>query len=193
MPNNSWRETLPFYISMYKEGKATIIKERLVTWFQVNKNGACSNGGTTGNMANQLQFKYSANNIMEDQVIYNMLLASDAQVQVTIGGVALLGTWDQEPYRGVGVYHGSVLIGSASGQVVVIVKRGGMMITTVMGASITSTCNSGLNNYNPWVGSNRGLPINPVKTKGDLDKLDCIKGFGVYKFIGVCDFACLNG
>jgi hypothetical protein len=193
MPHDGWRETLPFYISMYKEGKATVTEERLVIWFRVNKNGACSDGGTTGNTANQLQFEYSANDMMEDRVFYDVLLASDAQVQVTIGGVALLGTWDQEPYGGVGVYHGSVPIGSASGQVVVTVKRGGIIITSVTGASITSACNSGLNNYNPWVGSNRGPPINPVKTKGDLDQLDCTKGFGVYEFIGVCDFACSNG
>ncbi|KAL2844872.1 glycosyl hydrolase family 71-domain-containing protein [Aspergillus pseudodeflectus] len=131
MPHDGWRETL----------SATITEERLVIWFRVNKNGAYSDHGTTGNTANQLH----------------------------------------------------VLIGSASGQVVVTVKRGGTIITSVTGASITSTCNSGLNNYNPWVGSNRGPPIDPVKTKGDLDELDCIKGFGVYEFISVCDFACSNG
>ncbi|KAJ0413073.1 glycosyl hydrolase family 71-domain-containing protein [Aspergillus carlsbadensis] len=172
MPHDGWRETLPYYIS---------------------HNGACSDGGTTGNTANQLQFEYSANDMMEDRVFYDVLLGSDAQIEVSIGGVTQAGTWDQEPYGGVGVYHGSVPIGSASGHVVVTLKRGGTTITSVNGASITSVCDSGLNNYNPWVGTNRGPPIDEVKTKGDLEDLDCIKGFGVYDFIGVCDFACLNG
>ncbi|KAF7182915.1 hypothetical protein CNMCM7691_002659 [Aspergillus felis] len=193
MPHDGWRETLPYYISMYKSGTATVTEERLVTWYRVNKNGACSDGGTTGNTANQLQFEYSPNVMMEDRVFYDVLLTSNAQVQVSIGGVAQAGGWDQEPHGGVGVYHGSVPIGTASGQVVVTVKRGGTTIATITGASITSSCNGGLNNYNPWVGSARGPSITPVKTTGDLSKLDCVKGFGVFDFIGVCDFACANG
>jgi hypothetical protein len=144
-------------------------------------------------MANQLQFEYSANNIMEDRVFSNVLLTSNAQVQVSISGVIQAGTWDQEPHGGVGVYHDSVPIGTASGQVVVTVKRGAITITTITGASITSSCSLGLNNYNLWAGSARGPSINPVKTKGDLDEIDYIKGFGVYDFTSVCDFACANG
>jgi hypothetical protein len=196
MPHDGWRETLPYYISMYKTGKATVTEERLVTWYRVNKNGVCSDGGTTGNTANQLQFEYTADEIMEDRVFYDVLLTSDAQVTVSIGGVAQIGTWDQEPYGGVGVYHGSVAMGDASGEVVVTVQRDGETIATVTGASITSACTSGLNNYNPWVGSARGPsldPTNPITTKGDLPDLDCVKGFGVYEFVGVCDFACSNG
>jgi hypothetical protein len=178
---------------MYKSRTATVREKRLVAWYRAHKNGACSNGGTTSNMANQLQFKYSANNILEDRVFYDMLLTSNAQVQVSIGGVIQAGTWDQEPHGGVGVYHNSVPIGMASGQVMVTVKKGAITITTITGVSITSSCSLGLNNYNPWVGSARGPSINPVKTKGDLDEFDYIKGFGVYDFISVCDFACANG
>ncbi|KAL3488023.1 glycosyl hydrolase family 71-domain-containing protein [Aspergillus germanicus] len=196
MPHDGWRETLPYYISMYKTGKATVTEERLVTWYRVNKNGVCSDGGTTGNTANQLQFEYTADQIMEDRVFYDVLLTSDAKVTVSIGGVAQIGTWDQEPYGGVGVYHGSVAMGDASGEVVVTVQRDGETIATVTGESITSACTSGLNNYNPWVGSARGPsldPTKPITTKGDLSDLDCVKGFGVYEFVGVCDFACSNG
>ncbi|PKX88853.1 uncharacterized protein P174DRAFT_464602 [Aspergillus novofumigatus IBT 16806] len=173
MPHNGWRETLPYYISMYKSGTATVTEERLVAWYQVNKNGACSDGGTTSNTANQLVF-------------YDVLLTSNAQVQVSISGVVQAGGWDQEP-------HGALVFTTAAGQVVVMVKRGGATIATIMGASITSSCNGGLNNYSPWVGSARGPPITPVMTTGDLSKLDCVKGFGVLEFIGVCDFACANG
>jgi predicted choloylglycine hydrolase len=94
MPHNSWRETLPYYISMYKSGTATVMEERLIAWYQVNKNGACSDSSTTGNTVNQLQFKYSPNIIMEDRVFYNMLLTSNAQVQVSISGVVQASRWD---------------------------------------------------------------------------------------------------
>jgi hypothetical protein len=32
MPHDGWRETLPYYISMYKSGTATVTEERLVSW-----------------------------------------------------------------------------------------------------------------------------------------------------------------
>ena len=194
MPHDGWRETLPYFISMYKTGSALVDQERLVTWYRVNKNGACSDGGTTGNTANQLQLEYSPNVMMEDRIFYDVLLTGEAHVEVSIGGTTQTGGWDQEPYGNIGLYHGSVPIGAASGQVVVTVKRGDDTIATVKGASITSNCNAGLNNYNPWVGSARGSnSITPRRTQVDLAHLQCIKGFGVYDFIGVCDFACANG
>lgn len=49
MPHDGWRETLNYYISMYKEGSALLNEERLVSWFRIHKNGICSDGGTTGN------------------------------------------------------------------------------------------------------------------------------------------------
>jgi hypothetical protein len=194
MPHDGWRETLPYYISMYKTGSASITSERLVSWYRVNKHGACSDGGTTGNTANQLQLEYSPDEMIQDRIFYDALLIDDAQVQVDIGGSVQEGRWDQEPHGGIGVYHGSVLIGAASGPVVVTLKRGGVTIATVNGASITSACTNGLNNYNPWVGSATGPLVEPpVTTPTDLSSLQCVKGFGVYEFTGVCDFACSNG
>lgn len=91
--------------------------------------------------------------------------------------------------------HGSVPIGNASGSVVVTVKRGGTTIATIKGAAITNDCSktNGQNNYNPWVGSARGPVIAAVTTYGDVKQLSSVKGFGVYEFTGVCDFACANG
>ncbi|KAK4096690.1 carbohydrate-binding module family 24 protein [Parathielavia hyrcaniae] len=194
MPHDGWRETLPYYISMYKLGSATITRELVVTWYRVNKNGACSDGGTTGNTASQLQFEYSPSVMMQDRVFYDVLLTSNAHVEVSIGGVVQEGSWDQGPYQGVGVYHGSVPIGGAhSGPVVVTVKRAGTTIATVNGASITRNCAEGINNYNPWVGSAAGPSVSAVHTHSDVQSLDCVEGFGVYEFTGVCDFACANG
>lgn len=151
MPHDGWRETLPYYTSMYKRGTYAISNEKLVSWFRIHKNGACSDGGTTGNTANQLQFEYTANEVNADRIFYDALLTSNAQVTVSIEGVVQTGIWDQEPWGGVGVYHGSVPIGSASGPVIVTLKRGGTTITTVSGGSITNSCPNGLQNYNPWV------------------------------------------
>ncbi|KAK4187709.1 glycosyl hydrolase [Podospora australis] len=196
MPHDGWRETLPYFISVYKAGIAAIDQERLVSWYRIHKNGVCSDGGTTGNTANQLQFEYPANAIMSDRVFYDAVLTSNAQVQVSIGGVVQAGSWDQEPWGGVGVYHGSVPIGSASGTVIVTLKRGGTTIATINGASITSSCpNGGLQNYNPWVGSARGPIITAVAMPKNLhrDDMSCVKGFGVFDFIGMCDFSCHAG
>lgn len=185
--------TLAYYISMYKFGSASISQDRVVAWYRVNKNGACGDGGTTGNTASQLQIEYSPNAMMQDRVFYDALLTGPAQVQVSIGGVVQDGAWDQEPHGGIGLYHGSVSIGSASGPVVVTLKRGGAAIVTINGAAITGSCTSGLNNYNPWVGSARGPVVSAVTPVGNVALLSCVKGFGVYEFTGVCDFACSNG
>jgi hypothetical protein len=173
MPHDGWRETLPYYISMYKTGSASITSETLVSWYRVKKNGACSDGGTTGNTANQLQLEYSPSEMLQDRISYDALLIDDAEVQVNIGGSVQEGTWDQEPHGGIGVYHGGVSIGAAnSGPVVVTLKRGGVTIATVNGASITSACTDGLNNYNPWVGSANGPLVEPpVTTPTDLSSL----------------------
>lgn len=193
MPHDGWRETLAYYISMYKFGSASISQDRVVAWYRVNKNEACGDGGTTGNTASQLQIEYSPNAMMQDRVFYDALLTGPAQVQVSIGGVVQDGAWDQEPHGGIGLYHGSVSIGSASGPVVVTLKRRGAAIVTINGAAITGSCTSGLNNYNPWVGSARGPVVSAVTPVGNVALLSCVKGCGVYEFTGVCDFACSNG
>lgn len=193
MPHDGWRETLPYYISMYKFGTASISQDLVVAWYRVNKNGVCSDGGTTGNTANQLQLEYSPNAMMQDRIFYDVLLTSPAQIQISIGGVVQLGGWDQEPHGGIGLYHGSVPIGSANGPVVITLKRNGLTVATINGAAITSSCTSGFHNYNPWVGSARGPVVSTVTPAGNVAFLACVKGFGVYDFTGVCDFACFNG
>jgi len=198
MPHDGWRETLPFYISMFKSGTASINQERLVGWYRTHKNGQCGDGGTSGNTAKQLQLEYHADEINKDRIFFDAVLTSNAQVTVTIGGSARTGTWDQEPWGGVGVYHGSVPIGSATGAVVITLKRGSTTIATINGASITTTClgpSGNLQNYNAWVGSNRGpsvAAVSPAKNNYASD-MSCVSGFGVYDFIGMCDFPCHLG
>ncbi|KAB5522872.1 glycosyl hydrolase family 71-domain-containing protein [Coniochaeta sp. 2T2.1] len=193
MPHDGWRQFLPYAISLYKTGTATIAQEGLVTWYRLNPNGACGDGDTTGNTASQLQLEFSPNIIMEDRIFYSALLTGPAQVTVSINGAGRTGTWDQVPHGGVGIYHGSVAIGSATGPVVVTVSRSGQRIATVNGASITTGCPQNLNNYNAWVGSGLGSGIAPVGSGTSLADLNCTQGFGVYHFVGLCAFNCLNG
>lgn len=93
--------------------------------------------------------------MMKDRIFYTALLGSNAQVKVSIGGITQTGIWEQQPFGGIGLYHGSVPINGATGAVIVSIVRGSTTIATVNGASITTSCTSGLNNYNAWVGSNR--------------------------------------
>lgn len=196
MPHDGWRETLPYYISMYKSGSATVTQERAVAWYRPWANAGCGTGdGTTGNTAYQLQQEFPAWNIMQDRVYYDVLLASNAQVEVKVGSATIKGTWDQEPQGGVGVYHGSVALPPFStGSVTVTVKRGSTTIATILGKSYNSVpCPPNfINNYNAWVGYARGPSVS-AKTYGDVSQLSCVKGFGVYDFMGMCDFACANG
>lgn len=164
-----------------------------MSWFRPNPNGACGDGGTTGNTANQLQFEYSPNVMMKDRIFYTALLGSDAQVKVTIGGLTQTGMWEQQPFGGVGLFHGSVPIKGATGVVTVTVLRGSQSIATVNGISITTSCPSGLNNYNAWTGSNRAPAGGTFSTPMNLAVMNCTEGFGVYDFAGLCDFSCHNG
>ncbi|KAH8904986.1 putative alpha-1,3-glucanase [Coniochaeta sp. PMI_546] len=193
MPHDGWRQFLPYIISLYKTGVATLTQEGLVAWYRLNPNGACGDGGTTGNTASQLQLEYSPNVIMEDRIFYSALLTASAQVTVSINGAGRTGTWDQTPYGAVGIYHGSVAIGGATGRVVVTLSRDGQNIATVNGASLTRVCAKNLNNYNAWVGSANGPTISTASSGPNLASLNCTLGFGVYEFIGLCAFSCANG
>ncbi|KAH8903527.1 hypothetical protein BR93DRAFT_953239 [Coniochaeta sp. PMI_546] len=183
MPHDGWRDFLPYLISLYKTGTGSFNQKGVTTWYRRNPNGSCGDGGTTGNTASQLQYEYSPNVMMKDRIFYTALLGSNAQVKVSIGGVTQTGIWEQQPFGGIGLYHGSVPINGTTGTVVVSIVRGSTTIATVNGASITTSCTSGLNNYNAWVGSN----------KAPAAALNCTEGFGVYDFAGLCDFSCHNG
>lgn len=190
MPHDGWREFLPYLISMYKTGSGSFNQEGLTVWYRRNPNGACGDGGTTGNTASQLQFEYSPNLMMQDRVFFTALLGSNAQVKVTIGGTTQTGAWEQQPYGGLGLYHGSVGIKGATGLVSVNVVRGSNTVASVNGDSITTSCTNGLNNYNAWVGSNRAPVGATFSTSKSLALLNCTEGFGVYDFAGLCAFSC---
>ncbi|KAG4428839.1 hypothetical protein IFR05_015680, partial [Cadophora sp. M221] len=194
MPHDGWRLFLPYVIDAYKNptAKPSITREGLVTWYRRYPKAACTSGGTTGNTASQLQVEFYPADVVQDKVFYSALLASPgATVTVTIGGVSQVGTWENTPDGGVGIYHGSVDFNGV-GDVVVTLSRGGT-IASVVGASITTSCPQNIQNWNAWVGSASGGAIAATSPALSLSNQVCVKGKGVGNFAGLCDFACHYG
>lgn len=191
MPHDGWRETLPFAIDMYVKNTTTITEEKVIYWYRPQPATACSDGGTTGNTASQLQIEFWPYEVVEDRVFYTALLTSAADVTVNIGGTSQSGEWTSTPDGGSGLYHGSVPF-SGSGTVTVTISRSGSTIASGTGMSISSSCTDGYENWNAWVGSaGSGLAVSV--SPESMDDLVCIRGTGVNNFAGLCDFACWYG
>lgn len=194
MPHDGWRLFLPYVIDTYKNGIASITQEGLVSWYRLSPAQACDTGGTTGNTASQLQLEYDPSVLMQDKIFYSALLASAADVTVSIGGVIQKGTWENIPSGGIGIYHGSVPMGGHTGEVVITISRSGSTIASVSGPAITTSCPKEITNWNAWVGSATAANTIPT-TSPELSNNDavCIEGFGVYNFAGLCNFTCQYG
>ncbi|KAL3428483.1 mutanase [Phlyctema vagabunda] len=194
MPHDGWRLFLPYVIDTYKSGKGSITREGLVSWYRLNR-GTCSNGGTTGNTASQLQLEFDPSQVVQDKIFYSALLTKTASVRVTIGGFVITPSqpWENTPIDGIGIYHGSVATGGRAGTVIVEVYRSGQTVALMTGASITDSCHNGLENYNAWVGSATGGSVSATSPSLSLAQQDCIKGVGAGNFNGLCDFTCYYG
>ncbi|KAK0712673.1 glycosyl hydrolase family 71-domain-containing protein, partial [Lasiosphaeria miniovina] len=208
MPHDGWRQFLPFLIDTYKGARPAITKEGLTSWYRTSPAAACSDGGTPGNTASQMQLEFSAAQVSQDRVFYSALLASDAQVEVTVGGRTQAGSWKHRPDGGVGVYHGSVEFGGRTGDVVIRVSRGGSTIAQINGRSVSpDNCRNGLNNWNAWVGSAMSgasipaasAPGAPAKhpfrwSDGDMPQY-CVEGHssGDGRLDGLCRWSCALG
>lgn len=201
MPHDGWRHMLPYYISMYKTGSASFDYETIVAWYRLQPNGACGDGGTTGNTALQLQLEFSADAMMRDRIYYTALLSSSKNVYVliTIGTTSLTGYFDKSPHGGIGMHQGSVPINGLRGAVTIRLVRGSILATingpAISAANCPTDIKTGktLNNYNAWVGSNTAPAKGPWKTSASISPMNCTDGFGVYDFDGLCGFACKNG
>ncbi|KAH8893107.1 hypothetical protein GQ53DRAFT_861560 [Thozetella sp. PMI_491] len=123
MPHDGWRLFLPYVISQYKTGAASISTEGLVSWYRLNPAKACSTGDTTGNSGPNGQPTVPPDTIVQDKIFYSALLNSGASVMVSIGGgSAQAGTWSSVPSGGSGIYHGSVPFNGLTGQVVITIR-----------------------------------------------------------------------
>ncbi|KAJ0295652.1 hypothetical protein Brms1b_013763 [Colletotrichum noveboracense] len=190
-PHDGWRLTLPFWIDYYKTGKATITQEGIVTWYRTSPASACSDGGTVGNTASQLQMEFAPEAVMQDKIFFSAVLGATAQVTVTVGGQTFSPGWSSIPDGGVGVYHGSISFKGLGGDVNVQLSRGSQVIARIDGTAIgASSCNKGRTNWNPWVGS--ALVPGPVSTTNPRPRGEqgCIKGTGAAGFTELCEFNC---
>lgn len=195
MPHEAWLDLLPFSIDHYKNNISYVTQETVVAWYRLGPGAACSGGVTTGNTASQLQLEYEPYQIMQDKVFFSALLGSAAQFTITIGGASITGDWDNKPYGGAGLYHGSVDFTGHSGSVTVSITRNGAVVAQMVnGKAITTGCAgvNGVQNFNPWVGSGKGNTVAKTATYS-LTHATCIAGWGAFNFAGLCDWSCAHG
>ncbi|PVH71458.1 carbohydrate-binding module family 24 protein, partial [Cadophora sp. DSE1049] len=193
MPHDGWRAFLPYVIDQYKNGQATIQREGVTAWFRLTPGNACGNGGTTGNTMSQQQCEVDPAKISQDRVFYSALLVSDSTVEVSIGGSVQAGTWDNRPQDNIGIFHGSVPFGGRTGNVVVTVKRSGVVVAQMVGNSpITATCKNSVMNWNAWVGYSAASSAASA-TSISVKAQSCVAGTGVGGYKGLCAFTCKSG
>ncbi|GLA14291.1 hypothetical protein AnigIFM62618_000667 [Aspergillus niger] len=196
MPHDGWRAFLPWLADTYKNNISTITQEGVQAWYRLNVRGSCtSDGGTTGNTASQLQLEYWPYEIPQDRIFFSALLASSADISVTVGGTDLGASWNSTPSGGAGVYHGSVEFSVQAGSVEVAITRDGATIASFTGEEIVTGCaaSTEIENWNAWVGSAMSATtISATPTYSLADEV-CIRGWGVGNFNGLCSFACALG
>lgn len=148
--HDGWRDHLPFLIDVYKTGTASFNQESLVIWFRTSFNDVCADGETTGNTASQLQLEYTPMDLMPDRIYFSVLLASSAELRISIGvSDYQIQAWDYLPDGGVGIYHTSVPILSASGAWrAQVVRDGSVIIDYSVPQGISADCPSGVTNWN---------------------------------------------
>ncbi|KAH0420927.1 hypothetical protein CcaCcLH18_13725 [Colletotrichum camelliae] len=191
-PHDGWRQTLPFWIDYYKNGKGTVNKEVLVGWHRTSQASVCNDGETSGNTASQLQKEFDPKDVMQDKIFFSAVLGSAAEVSVMVGSNVQDGKWTSVPDGGIGVYHGSVPF-TSTGNVVIRIQRGGAILAQIDGSSIANNCEGGLTNWNPWVGSavlSSSVSATPALARKDQK---CIKGTGAKGFKELCEFNCKYG
>ncbi|KAL2266659.1 hypothetical protein VTJ83DRAFT_6011 [Remersonia thermophila] len=160
MPHDAWRKLLPWYISVYKNGRppARVLQETAVIYYRPSPARACDGGGTVANAASHGQKEMPPEEVLADKVFWSALLNSDKglSVKVKIG--------DDEDYArsltlvppaGMGrpgVYAGSVPFNGRTGPVQVTVMQGGRTVAVVRGSkNITNHCEKGIQNWDAVV------------------------------------------
>jgi len=177
MTHDGWRMTLPYYIDLYKTDMTTVAAEILTAWYVLH-GPSCDIGETTINTATHLQEEMEP--VTTRTIFFSAVLASPANVSISVGGVSRPSPWTKEPYGGVGVYHGSWPAGDVSGNVVITLKRGNDVLATLNGRDAGGCGPNGLFNFNPWVGMAPSVKaITPRSPPANAADLSCIEGTGV--------------
>lgn len=126
---------------------------------------------------------------MQDKVFFSALLASDAEVYVTINGVDTGAEWTHKPYGFLGIYHGSVDI-NGEGPVTIMIKRNGGVVCSATGeGNISNQCVNGLSNYNAYVMGGYG-EVSTAQPKQLNCQLNCTGGWGAGDFAPLCEYSC---
>jgi hypothetical protein len=192
VPHNGWRLFLPYLISLYKTGTASVTREGVVAWYRQTEASACPSGDTTGNTATQLQFTHSPGDLARDRIFFDALLGSSATVSVTIGGKAVAANWEElnTPAGGVGIYHGSVSFKGLSGSVVITISRGGTTVVQLTGQPILSKCPNAVQNWNPYVGLKEAAGTIAAVSPPKDSTTKCVQGRGLGYYESLCKAAC---
>jgi hypothetical protein len=127
-------------------------------------------------------------------IYFSAVLGSVANVTISIGNETKATTWNYEPAGGVGVYHGNLEVGSLSGDVRVLLKRGNATLATIAGKPVGGCGPDGYANFNPYVGSAVSTKaITPRSPPLNVADMVCVEGTGVNAFQNVCEFNCAHG
>ena len=193
MPHDGWRATIPFWADMYKHGMAEVTEETIIAWYRLTPGAACASGRTSSNTASQLQVEFPPAEMAQDRIFFSVVLGSFSGAVVSIGDWSQTVGWSDVPDDDVGVYHGDVAIGAHRGPVTVSLVRDNVIIATIEGKAVSSTCAYGVQNWNAWVGSaSTGESVSARPTRL-LSEQVCMNGTGANNFAGLCGFACRYG
>lgn len=92
MKHDAWRWPLSIWADQYKKGQATITEESLTIEYLLHHVEDCNDGQTTVNTASQLQMEFAPGDVLSHYYIgYTAVLASHADVVITVGGSRLAG------------------------------------------------------------------------------------------------------
>jgi hypothetical protein len=101
------------------------------------------------------------------KIYYDAVLASPANITVKVGDQLVQATWDEARSPaggGPGVYHGSYAVpglpvGAGPATVVVSLSRDDTNIVQIQGMSIGGCSETGMENFNAWVGTENVVKI----------------------------------
>ncbi|MCJ1313030.1 hypothetical protein MMC25_006706 [Agyrium rufum] len=148
--HDAWREFLPYFISAYKTGNASLPQidlAKMVWSHRPNPSSSGSTGGTTGNAPYQDTLPPST--VSPDNISLDVLVAFPADLSVQIGS----NTPTTYKAKSAGVNHFNIPFNGQTGNVTYTLTRAGTTLIHVVGDAITDACTNGLVNWNAVVGS----------------------------------------
>jgi hypothetical protein len=144
LEHTGWALHLAWMIETYLTGKGRTISESALVSHHVTKLGACSEGGTTGNTASQLQLEFAPGDLSEDRLYIAALLTEPAGFSVNEKIIVDPKGWDIIPSGGVGLYYTSVPM---DGESFLVIKSGHHLLMYAQGRVRSSSPSSAMANH----------------------------------------------